>query len=186
MSSRFLKLVKVGRSNHYVINGRSLAFAACVMACTVFAAPQLALASSALSVTVTDARGAPLAGVVVVAQPDTAAPKPPPGQKAVMDQRNLEFTPDVLVVQSGTAVEFPTAIRCDTRCTRFRTPRISSCRCMPDVGTNRWCSAARPGDNWLDVHEHSGRLHLRHRLAVVRTHRSQRQAAAATARSAHR
>ena len=77
------------------------------MACTVFAAPELALASSALSVTVADARGAPLAGVVVVAEPATVAPKAPAGQKAVMDQRNLEFMPDVLVVQSGTAVEFP-------------------------------------------------------------------------------
>ena len=107
MSSRFLKLVTVGRSNRYVMHSRSVTFAACVTACTVLAVPQLALASSALSVTVTDARGAPLAGVVVVAQPDIAAPKAPPGQKAVMDQRDLEFKPDVLVVQSGTAVEFP-------------------------------------------------------------------------------
>ena len=104
MSSRFLKLVKVGRSNGYVMHSRSATFAACVMACTVFAAPRLVSASSALSVTVTDARGAPLAGVVVVAQPDIAAPKAPPGQKAVMDQRDLEFKPDVLVVGSRPAV----------------------------------------------------------------------------------
>ncbi len=77
------------------------------MACTVFAVPQAISASSALSITVVSASGAPLAGAVVVAEPVAGSPKPPTGQKAIMDQRNLAFVPDVVVVQTGTAVDFP-------------------------------------------------------------------------------
>jgi plastocyanin len=86
---------------------RSALFLACVTACTVLAAPRPVSAASALSVTVSDASGAPLPGTVVIAEPTAGAPKPQPGQKAVMDQRNLEFVPEVLVVQTGTAVNFP-------------------------------------------------------------------------------
>jgi plastocyanin len=89
------------------MHSRSALFLACVMACTVLAAPRPVCAASALSVTVVNASGAPLAGAVVIAEPAAAAPKPQPGQKAIMDQRNLEFVPEVLVVQAGTAIDFP-------------------------------------------------------------------------------
>ena len=77
------------------------------MACTVLALPRPAVAAVGLSVTVVSAAGAPLEGAVVIAEPAAGAPRPPPGQKAVMDQRELMFVPDVLVVQTGTAVDFP-------------------------------------------------------------------------------
>ena len=89
------------------MHSRSALFVGCVTACTVFAVPRPATAASALSVTVIDARGVPLAGAVVTAEPAAGAPKAVPGQKAIMDQRNLAFVPDVLVVQTGTAVDFP-------------------------------------------------------------------------------
>ncbi len=89
------------------MHGRSATFLACVTACTIFAVPQGICASSALSVTVVNASGGPLAGAVVVAEPVAGSPKPQPGQKAIMDQRNLEFVPEVLVVQTGTSVDFP-------------------------------------------------------------------------------
>jgi plastocyanin len=89
------------------MHSRSATFLACVTACTFLAGLRAALAASALQVTLADVRGAPLAGAVVIAEPSAGAPKSPAGQKAVMDQRNLEFVPDVLVVQTGTAVEFP-------------------------------------------------------------------------------
>ena len=38
---------------------------------------------------------------------EAAGPSPAPPQKVVLDQRNLAFAPFVLVVQVGTAVEFP-------------------------------------------------------------------------------
>jgi plastocyanin len=86
---------------------RSALLTACVMACTVLAAPGVALATSALSVTVVGVDGRPVAGVVVLAEPVAAAPRPATGLKAIMDQRDLMFVPDVLVVQTGTAVDFP-------------------------------------------------------------------------------
>ena len=89
------------------MHSRSATFLACVTACTLIAVPQAKSASSALSITVVDASGTALAGAVVVAEPVAGAAKPQPGQKAIMDQRNLEFVPDVLVVQTGTAVDFP-------------------------------------------------------------------------------
>ena len=77
------------------------------MACTVLAVPAMASATSALSVTVVGADGRPVEGAVVLAEPVAAAPRPAAGLKAIMDQRNLMFVPDVLVVQTGTAVDFP-------------------------------------------------------------------------------
>ncbi len=77
------------------------------MACTVLAAPGPASAAAALSVTVVGADGRPVEGAVVLAEPVGTAPRPATGLKASMDQRNLMFVPDVLVVQTGTAVDFP-------------------------------------------------------------------------------
>jgi plastocyanin len=89
------------------MHSRSATFVGCVIACTVFAVPQAISAPSALSITIVGANGAPVAGAVAVAEPLAGAPKALPGQKAIMDQRNLEFVPDVLVIQTGTAVAFP-------------------------------------------------------------------------------
>jgi plastocyanin len=77
------------------------------MACTVLSLPHALYAASELSVTVLGAAGAPVRDAVVIAEPAQGAPRPRPGQKAIMDQRNLMFVPDVLVVQTGTAVDFP-------------------------------------------------------------------------------
>ena len=89
------------------MDSRSALLVAYVMACTVLAAPRPACAASALSVTVAGADGRPVEGAVVIAEPAAGAPKPASSLKAVMDQRNLTFVPDVLVVQTGTAIDFP-------------------------------------------------------------------------------
>ena len=79
------------------------------MACTVLAVPGVVVAASALSVTVFGADGKPVEGAVVIAEPAAGGARPSFGSKSivVMDQRNLMFVPDVLVVQTGTAVDFP-------------------------------------------------------------------------------
>ena len=77
------------------------------MACTVLAAPLAATAASALSVTVLGADGKPVEGAVVIAEPVNGTAHPAVNARTVMDQRNLMFVPDVLVVQTGTAVDFP-------------------------------------------------------------------------------
>jgi len=69
--------------------------------------PGLALAASALSVTVFGADNKPVEGAVVIAEPVNGTAHPAVNARTVMDQRNLMFVPDVLVVQTGTAVDFP-------------------------------------------------------------------------------
>ena len=60
-----------------------------------------------LPVTVLQPDGLPMAGAIVVAEPAVAAPKGRGPLQATMDQRDLAFVPDVLVVRTGTAVDFP-------------------------------------------------------------------------------
>lgn len=65
--------------------------------------------AATLDVTVEDAAGHGLAGIAVIAEPagGAAAPTARAAASAVMDQRNLQFSPELLVVQTGTAVDFP-------------------------------------------------------------------------------
>ncbi|HKC15236.1 MAG TPA: hypothetical protein VKC11_00895 [Steroidobacteraceae bacterium] len=64
-------------------------------------------AASGLSVTVLSAMGTPVRDAIIIAEPAQGSPPPRPGQKDVMDQRNLMFMPGALVVQTGTSVDFP-------------------------------------------------------------------------------
>jgi plastocyanin len=61
-----------------------------------------------ISVTVVDRDGHAIADAVVTVTPARSGIVPSSGMRtAVMDQRNLAFTPRVLVVATGTSVEFP-------------------------------------------------------------------------------
>jgi plastocyanin len=65
-------------------------------------------AAADISVMVVDRDGRGVAEVVVAAMPAAANPIPPASRRpAVMDQRNREFVPRVLVVGVGSSVEFP-------------------------------------------------------------------------------
>jgi plastocyanin len=81
---------------------------AAVMAVSLLA-PGGALRCATLDVGVQDARGRGIAGMAVIAERSggagaDAAHAP---RAAVMDQRRLQFTPELLIVQTGTAVDFP-------------------------------------------------------------------------------
>lgn len=78
-----------------------LAHAAAMLALT-FALP---CAAGSLRVSVVDAAGKPVGHVVVYAIP--SRPVAAPSAPAVMDQAHNAFVPHVLVVQTGTAVDFP-------------------------------------------------------------------------------
>jgi plastocyanin len=67
---------------------------------------QVAGAPAALSITVLQADGKPVMDAVVIAESKQGYP-PRAEQKASMDQRNLMFVPEVLVIRTGTAVDFP-------------------------------------------------------------------------------
>lgn len=79
----------------------------CVTAYAVLTLWVTACTAAELSVTVSSSTGAAVEGAVIIAEPLKTAPRPPAGQKAIMDQHNLQFVPDVLIVQTGTAVDFP-------------------------------------------------------------------------------
>lgn len=89
------------------MNNRCAALLACVTACTVLALPRAAAAGGTLAVTISGANGAAIEGAVVIAEPLQPPARTHAAQKAVMDQHNLMFVPDVLVVMTGTAVDFP-------------------------------------------------------------------------------
>jgi plastocyanin len=74
------------------------------LVCALAAAPAPA---ATLVITVQTSDGHPLQGAVVTAHPlDGPARKPPP-IKAVMDQVNRAFAPDLLVIPVGSTVTFP-------------------------------------------------------------------------------
>ena len=62
-----------------------------------------------IAATITDREGAPVLLAVVYAEAlgaeRPATPRPPPS--AVMDQQNRQFVPHILVVRTGTAIQFP-------------------------------------------------------------------------------
>jgi plastocyanin len=89
------------------MNSRGAFLVTCVTACTVLSAPDPLRAASGLSVTVLGATGTPVQDAIIIAEPAQGSPPPRPGLKDVMDQRNLMFVPGALVVQTGTAVDFP-------------------------------------------------------------------------------
>ena len=89
------------------MNNRCAALFACVTACTVLAVPRASAAGGTLAVTISGAAGSAIEGAVVIAEPVQAVARVHAWQKAVMDQHNLMFVPEVLVVMTGTAVDFP-------------------------------------------------------------------------------
>lgn len=89
------------------MDSRGAFLVTCVTACTVLAVPGPLYAASGLSVTVLSAAGMPVQDAIVIAEPAQGSPPPRPGLKDVMDQRNLMFVPGAMVVQTGTAVDFP-------------------------------------------------------------------------------
>lgn len=67
----------------------------------------LPVAATDLQVRVTQLNGKPLPGAVVTVHALAAAASPPAPLQAVMDQVNLAFSPDVLVIPVGSTVSFP-------------------------------------------------------------------------------
>jgi plastocyanin len=63
--------------------------------------------ATSLSFVVLQKDNRPLAGVVVTAEPESGKPSAPVAQKAVIDQVELSFVPDVTVIPVGSSVSFP-------------------------------------------------------------------------------
>ena len=76
------------------------------LAASLLMAASVTLAAT-LTVQVNDSTGAPLADVVIVAEPDGAAAMPRPMKAGEIEQRGLKFVPLVSVIQTGSRVSFP-------------------------------------------------------------------------------
>jgi plastocyanin len=63
--------------------------------------------AAAVSFVVLRKDGKPLAGAVITAEPESGKLTPPAPEKAVVDQVELSFVPDVTVIPVGSAVSFP-------------------------------------------------------------------------------
>ncbi|HVQ17348.1 MAG TPA: methylamine utilization protein [Vicinamibacterales bacterium] len=64
-----------------------------------------------LSLVVLTKDGRPLSGAVVMAEPESLKMPPATPQKAIVDQVDLAFVPDVVVIPVGSSVSFPNSDR---------------------------------------------------------------------------
>jgi plastocyanin len=60
-----------------------------------------------LNISIVDPSGHGVEGIVLIAEPTFAIPNKHPPRTAIMDQQKMQFVPNILVIQTGTGVEFP-------------------------------------------------------------------------------
>src|ERR1700691_887018 len=77
------------------------------MLCALLAGWGAGAAAAHVTVTVLDNAANGVAGIVITAESDAAVPEKHAVHTAIMDQQHMQFVPRVLVVQTGTGVEFP-------------------------------------------------------------------------------
>jgi plastocyanin len=75
--------------------------------CALLCVPAARAPAADLVVDVLKRDGKPLPGAVVTVEPESAAAPAAPPVKAIMDQVNLAFLPDVLVIPVHSTVQFP-------------------------------------------------------------------------------
>jgi plastocyanin len=100
-----------------------LAGRAAVMLCAVIAGWGSRAAAADISVSVLDSTGRGVDGVVVVAESDTARPDKHAARSAIMDQQHMQFVPRILVIQTGTAVDFPNSDQIQHQVYSFSEPK---------------------------------------------------------------
>jgi plastocyanin len=93
------------------------------MLCAVLQLPLGWACAAELTVTVHDANDQAVEGVVLIADPDAVTEKKRAARIAVMDQINMQFVPDVLVIQSGSSVDFPNSDQIQHQVYSFSAPK---------------------------------------------------------------
>ena len=93
------------------------------MLCAVLQLPLGSASAADLTLTVRDSNDQAVEGVVLVADPEASAEKKRTPRVAVMDQINMQFVPDVLVIQSGSSVDFPNSDQIQHQVYSFSAPR---------------------------------------------------------------
>jgi plastocyanin len=78
-----------------------------VTICTVLLPALTPVRAGELAVQVQDRSARGVAGVVVIAEPDLPTRERSAVRTRVMDQIHMQFVPNILVIQTGSAVDFP-------------------------------------------------------------------------------
>ncbi len=107
MRSLFLKLRKDLGSNELIMNNSRFFGVFCVTAYAILSNAVHPCFSAELSVTVSSISGSAVEGAVIMVEATRSTDQAQTVKNAIMDQRKLQFVPDVLIVQTGTSVDFP-------------------------------------------------------------------------------
>jgi plastocyanin len=92
-------------------------------ACAIVAGWGGCAAAAELTVSVLDNAGHGVAGIVIIAESDAAAPEKHVAHTAIMDQQHMQFVPRILVVQTGTGVDFPNSDQIQHQVYSFSAPK---------------------------------------------------------------
>jgi plastocyanin len=76
-----------------------------------------------LTVAVLDGAGHGVAGIVIIAESESALPDKHAPRAAIMDQQHMQFVPRVLVIQTGTGVDFPNSDQIQHQVYSFSAPK---------------------------------------------------------------
>jgi plastocyanin len=91
--------------------------------CALIAGSSSRALAGDLRVSVLDSAGHSVAGVVILAESDTPQPDKHATRSAIMDQQHMQFVPRILVIQTGTAVDFPNSDQIQHQVYSFSEPK---------------------------------------------------------------
>jgi plastocyanin len=80
-------------------------------------------AAADVTVSVLDSVGHGVAGVVIIAESDTVPPEKHVARTATMDQQHMQFVPRILIIQTGTGVDFPNSDQIQHQVYSFSAPK---------------------------------------------------------------
>jgi plastocyanin len=93
------------------------------MLCSILQLPLGVASAAELTLSVRDANDHGIEGAVLIADPEGAVEKKHIARVAVMDQINMQFVPDVLVIQTGSSVDFPNSDQIQHQVYSFSAPK---------------------------------------------------------------
>jgi plastocyanin len=97
---------------------------AAVSLCVFAAGWGRSAAAADMTVSVLDSAGHGVAGIVITAEPEAAAPSEKRlAHTATMDQQHMQFVPRILVIQTGTGVDFPNSDQIQHQVYSFSAPK---------------------------------------------------------------
>jgi plastocyanin len=96
---------------------------AAVALCAVMAGWSGCVAAADMTVSVLDGAGHGVAGIVIIAESDATRPEKHVARTAIMDQQHMQFVPRILVIQTGTAVDFPNSDQIQHQVYSFSAPK---------------------------------------------------------------